>query len=164
MSSALPGPTAGILIIGEEILSGKVEDANAVYLCRELRALGVDVRRISVIPDEVQLIADEVAVFSRDYDVVFTSGGVGPTHDDVVQVRVHSARVAAELARVSVELRAEIEHAVQTARAAQAAGVRNRRIDTLAEQIIDLSDGIDTTPADVARHEDESSSGWAATG
>jgi FAD synthetase len=75
--------TAGIILVGNEILSGKVEDANAVYLCRELRGLGVDVRRISVIPDEVQLIAEEVAVFSRDFDVVFTSGGVGPTHDDV---------------------------------------------------------------------------------
>jgi FAD synthetase len=75
--------TAGIILVGNEILSGKVQDANAVYLCRELRALGVDVRRISVIPDEVQLIAEEVAAFSRDHDVVFTSGGVGPTHDDV---------------------------------------------------------------------------------
>jgi molybdenum cofactor synthesis domain-containing protein len=75
--------TAGILLVGNEILSGKIEDANAAYLCRELRALGVDVRRITVIPDEVQLIAEEVAAFSRDYDVVFTSGGVGPTHDDV---------------------------------------------------------------------------------
>src|SRR5712671_6677068 len=75
--------TAGIVLIGNEILSGKIADANAAYLCRELRALGVDVRRISVIPDEVELIAREVATFSRDYDVVFTSGGVGPTHDDV---------------------------------------------------------------------------------
>ena len=75
--------TAGILLVGNEILSGKIQDANAAYLCRELRALGVDVRRIAVIPDEVGLIADEVTVFSRDFDVVFTSGGVGPTHDDV---------------------------------------------------------------------------------
>ena len=75
--------TAGILLIGNEILSGKIADANAAYLCRELRGLGVEVRRISVIPDEVDLIAREVAAFSRDYDVVFTSGGVGPTHDDV---------------------------------------------------------------------------------
>ena len=75
--------TAGIILIGNEILSGKIADANAAYLCRELRGLGVDVRRISVIPDEVELIADEVGRFSRDYDVVFTSGGVGPTHDDV---------------------------------------------------------------------------------
>jgi molybdenum cofactor synthesis domain-containing protein len=75
--------TAGILLIGNEILSGKIADANAAYLCRELRALGVEVRRISVIPDEVDLIAREVAAQSRDYDLVFTSGGVGPTHDDV---------------------------------------------------------------------------------
>src|SRR6267143_3837842 len=75
--------TAGIILVGNEILSGKIADANAAYLCRELRALGVDVRRISVIPDDIPLIAQEVAAFSRAHDVVFTSGGVGPTHDDV---------------------------------------------------------------------------------
>jgi molybdenum cofactor synthesis domain-containing protein len=75
--------TAGIILIGNEILSGKVVDANASYLCRELRALGADVRRIVVIPDEVELIAEEVRAFSRSFDLVFTSGGVGPTHDDV---------------------------------------------------------------------------------
>src|SRR5437867_13311924 len=75
--------TAGIILVGNEILSGKSADANAAYLCRELRALGVDVRRISVIPDEIPLIAQEVTAFSRAHDVVFTSGGVGPTHDDV---------------------------------------------------------------------------------
>jgi molybdenum cofactor synthesis domain-containing protein len=75
--------TAGIILVGNELLSGKIEDANATYLCRELRALGVDVRRITVIPDEVGIIAESVAHFSREFDVVFTSGGVGPTHDDV---------------------------------------------------------------------------------
>jgi molybdenum cofactor synthesis domain-containing protein len=77
------GRTAGIILIGNELLSGKVVDANAAYLCRELRMLGVDVRRIVVIPDEVDQIAAEVAEFSGSFDVVFTSGGVGPTHDDV---------------------------------------------------------------------------------
>jgi molybdenum cofactor synthesis domain-containing protein len=75
--------TAGIILVGNELLSGKIEDANAVYLCRELRALGVDVRRISVIPDDVDVIAGEITAFSHGHDVVFTSGGVGPTHDDV---------------------------------------------------------------------------------
>jgi molybdenum cofactor synthesis domain-containing protein len=75
--------TAGIILIGNEILSGKINDANAAWLCRELRELGVDVRRVSVIPDDVAVIAEEVATLSRRYDVVFTSGGVGPTHDDV---------------------------------------------------------------------------------
>jgi molybdenum cofactor synthesis domain-containing protein len=75
--------TAGIILVGNEILSGKIRDENAAYLCRELRALGVDVRRVTVIPDEVGLIADEVATFAKSFDLVFTSGGVGPTHDDV---------------------------------------------------------------------------------
>jgi FAD synthetase len=75
--------TAGIVIIGNEILSGKVQDMNAAYLLRELRLLGVDVKKVSVIPDEIDIIALEVATFSRQFDIVFTSGGVGPTHDDV---------------------------------------------------------------------------------
>src|SRR2546425_2560504 len=75
--------TAGIILVGNEILSGKIEDANAVYLCRELRRLGMDVRKIAVIPDDVDVIAAEVAAAHRAWDVVFTSGGVGPTHDDV---------------------------------------------------------------------------------
>jgi len=83
--------TAGIVLIGNEILSGKITDANASYLCKELRALGVEVRKISVIPDEVDLIAAEVREFSRAHDVVFTSGGVGPTHDDVTMEGVARA-------------------------------------------------------------------------
>ncbi len=75
--------TAGILVIGNEILSGKVVDTNSPFLARELRALGVTVRRMLTIPDEVELIAEAVAEFHKSYDVVFTSGGVGPTHDDV---------------------------------------------------------------------------------
>jgi molybdenum cofactor synthesis domain-containing protein len=75
--------SAGIVLVGNEILSGKIVDANAVYLCRELRALGVDVRRIAVVPDEVDAIAAEVAAQHAAFDAVFTSGGVGPTHDDV---------------------------------------------------------------------------------
>ncbi len=75
--------TAGIVLIGNELLSGKVVDANAAYLCRQFRELGVEVRKISVIPDEVDVIAREVREFQASYSWVFTSGGVGPTHDDV---------------------------------------------------------------------------------
>jgi molybdenum cofactor synthesis domain-containing protein len=75
--------TAGLVIIGNEILSGKVQDVNATFLLRELRLLGVDVKKVSVIPDEIDTIAIEVAIFARQFDIVFTSGGVGPTHDDV---------------------------------------------------------------------------------
>ena len=75
--------TAGLIVVGNEILSGKVIDTNAPFLARELRALGVELRCILTIPDELDEIAAAVAHFHRAYDVVFTSGGIGPTHDDV---------------------------------------------------------------------------------
>lgn len=75
--------SAGIIIIGNEVLSGKTQDINSYFLCTELRQLGVEVQKISTIPDVIELIGGEVAEFSRQFDWVFTTGGVGPTHDDV---------------------------------------------------------------------------------
>ncbi|MDA8087115.1 MAG: molybdopterin-binding protein [Nitrospiraceae bacterium] len=83
--------TAAVIIIGNEILSGKVRDENAHFLAEELRALGVNLCRIAVIPDIVEEIAATVASCSRKYDYVFTSGGVGPTHDDVTMRGVAAA-------------------------------------------------------------------------
>ena len=83
--------TAGIIVIGNEILSGKTRDENSPYLVRELRALGVDVRKICVIPDELHLISNEVKDFSNSYDYVFTTGGVGPTHDDLTMGGIAAA-------------------------------------------------------------------------
>ncbi|MBO0798895.1 MAG: competence/damage-inducible protein A [Blastocatellia bacterium] len=76
-------PTAAILVIGDEILSGKTEERNARLLIGELRELGVALRHISVIPDDVEEVASAVRELSERFDHVFTSGGVGPTHDDV---------------------------------------------------------------------------------
>ena len=84
-------PTAGILIIGNEILSGKVSDSNSPYFCRELRELGVEVERIVTIPDDVETIASHVRALSAAYDFVFTSGGIGPTHDDLTMVGIAEA-------------------------------------------------------------------------
>jgi molybdenum cofactor synthesis domain-containing protein len=75
--------TAGIVVIGNEILSGKVADTNSSFLARELRKMGVDVRRVAVIPDDVDDIARTVRDFHERFELVFTSGGVGPTHDDI---------------------------------------------------------------------------------
>ena len=80
--------TAGIIIIGNELLSGKVRDSNSYFLASELRALGVSVIRISVIPDDIDTIGREAALFSNSYDYVFTAGGVGPTHDDVTMAGI----------------------------------------------------------------------------
>ena len=75
--------TAGILIIGSEVLSGKVTDENSPYLVRQLRDLGVEVQRISTIPDEVRVITHDVREYAGQFDLLFTTGGIGPTHDDV---------------------------------------------------------------------------------
>src|SRR5215471_20463276 len=83
--------TAGIIVIGNEILSGKTRDENSPYLANELRNLGVDVRKISVIPDHLNLISNEVRQFSNAYDYVFTTGGVGPTHDDLTMAGIATA-------------------------------------------------------------------------
>jgi len=80
--------SAGIVIIGNEVLSGKTQDINSHFLCIELRQLGVEVQKISTIPDDIELIGQEVASFSERFDFVFTTGGVGPTHDDVTIVGV----------------------------------------------------------------------------
>ncbi len=90
--------TAGIIIIGTEILSGKVDDCNSFFLAAELRSLGVNLMRITVIPDDARIIGEEALKFSAEYDYVFTSGGVGPTHDDVTMVGIakgFSVRLAA---------------------------------------------------------------------
>ena len=70
-------------MIGNEILTGKSQDENAIFLIAELHHLGVALRRIVVIPDELDDIAAAVSECSSRFDYVFTSGGVGPTHDDL---------------------------------------------------------------------------------
>jgi molybdenum cofactor synthesis domain-containing protein len=80
--------TAAALVVGNEILTGKVRDQNVEVLARELFGLGVSLRRVVLCPDEVGVIAEELNLLRRQYDAVFTSGGVGPTHDDVTMEAV----------------------------------------------------------------------------
>jgi molybdenum cofactor synthesis domain-containing protein len=78
------GPrTAAALVIGNELLSGKIQDQNILVLARTLRAAGVQLRRVVMVLDEIDTIAAEVRALSASHDALFTSGGVGPTHDDV---------------------------------------------------------------------------------
>ncbi|MCB9601937.1 MAG: competence/damage-inducible protein A [Sandaracinus sp.] len=75
--------TAAALIVGNEVLTGKVEEANVAVLARMLFEIGITLRRVVVVPDEIETIASEVNALRGAHDVVFTSGGVGPTHDDI---------------------------------------------------------------------------------
>ena len=75
--------TAAALVIGNEILSGKIADTNTTFLARGLFELGIQLRRVVVCPDEIETIAAELSDLRAHHDLVFTSGGVGPTHDDV---------------------------------------------------------------------------------
>lgn len=75
--------TAAALVIGNEILTGKVQEANVAVLARMLFELGISLRKVIVCVDDEAIIAAELAALAKAHDVVVTSGGVGPTHDDV---------------------------------------------------------------------------------
>lgn len=82
---------AAALLIGNELLSGKVRDQNLHELARCLRALGISLERAVFVLDDIPSIAREMRQLSHDFPVVFTSGGVGPTHDDVTVVAAAEA-------------------------------------------------------------------------
>ena len=100
--------TAAALIIGDEILSGKVRDANTECIIELMKDLGVELRRIVTMGDEEEEIAAEIRFCSESFDAVITSGGVGPTHDD---------RTVAAVARafgVGIERSPELERMIRT--------------------------------------------------
>lgn len=79
----MPNPTAAMLVIGDEILSGRTRDANVHYLAGELTAVGIDLVEVRVVSDDRDAIVAAVKALAGAYDNVFTSGGIGPTHDDI---------------------------------------------------------------------------------
>ncbi len=84
-------PTACIVVIGNEVLSGRTQDANTVYLARRLGELGLPVREVRIIPDVPDTIIDTLNEVRARYDHVFTTGGIGPTHDDITSECVAAA-------------------------------------------------------------------------
>jgi molybdenum cofactor synthesis domain-containing protein len=87
----MPNPTAAMLTIGDEILSGRTRDANLPHLALALAEKGIDLREARVVPDVEAEIAAAVNALRTRYDHVFTSGGIGPTHDDITADSVAAA-------------------------------------------------------------------------
>jgi len=79
----MANPTAAMLVIGDEILSGRTRDANMHYLAGELTKQGIDLKEVRIVSDDAPAIEAAVKALSKAYDTVFTSGGIGPTHDDI---------------------------------------------------------------------------------
>lgn len=83
--------TAALLIIGDEILSGRTQDANLAYLAKWLGVQGIRLREVRVVPDEMETIGEAVKALAGGHDYLFTTGGIGPTHDDITVDAVAAA-------------------------------------------------------------------------
>ena len=91
MTQPLPPTTAAMLAIGDEILSGRTKDKNIAHLADVMTMAGIDLKEVRIVGDEPAFIADTLNTLRRQYDFVFTSGGIGPTHDDVTAEAVAAA-------------------------------------------------------------------------
>src|SRR5271155_2819255 len=99
---AAGNPTACLLVIGNEVLSGRTQDANIRFLAVGLGAIGIPLREVRVIPDVPDTIITTVNEVRAKFDYVFTTGGIGPTHDDI------TAECVAEAFGVALEENQEI--------------------------------------------------------
>ncbi|MFV0244153.1 MAG: competence/damage-inducible protein A [Qingshengfaniella sp.] len=95
------GPNAAMLVIGDEILSGRTRDANMHFLAGELTRQGIDLAEVRIVADDHDAIIAALRALSDHYDTVFTSGGIGPTHDDI------TADAVAAAFEVTIDVRAD---------------------------------------------------------
>jgi molybdenum cofactor synthesis domain-containing protein len=89
--AAVSNPTACILVIGNEVLSGRTQDANIRFLAQRLGDMGIPVREVRIIPDVAETIIRTVVEVRAAFDHVFTTGGIGPTHDDITSECIAAA-------------------------------------------------------------------------
>ena len=82
---------AGIIIIGNEVLSGRTKDINTSTISTWLNSLGIEVKEVRIIPDNKKIIIDTVNVLRKKFNYIFTTGGIGPTHDDITAESISSA-------------------------------------------------------------------------
>ncbi len=105
----MASPTAAVLLIGDEILSGRTADANFNHIARRMGELGIAMKEARIIPDDEAEIIHAVKTLSGKYTYVFTTGGIGPTHDDITTESI------AKAFGVSVVRRGEVVQALKTA-------------------------------------------------
>ena len=123
----MTNPTAAMLVIGDEILSGRTRDANMHHLAGELTKLGIDLEEVRFVGDTAAVIEAAVQALSEAYDHVFTSGGIGPTHDDITAECI--ARAFGALIGIRDDARALLEaHYERTGLELNAARLRMARI------------------------------------
>ncbi|MCX7338852.1 MAG: molybdopterin-binding protein [Alphaproteobacteria bacterium] len=91
MNASLSEITAGIVVIGNEILSGRTQDTNVVYIAQHLTGLGIDLQEVRIVPDTESAIIKAVNELRPLYTYIFTTGGIGSTHDDITVVSIAKA-------------------------------------------------------------------------
>ena len=124
MEDALPTVTAAVLVIGDEILSGRTADTNIASIARFLGPYGIDLREVRVVPDVHEEIVDAVRALAGRWDYLFTTGGIGPTHDDI------TADAVAEAMGVELAEDAEVI-ALLTARMGEPPNAARRRMSRI---------------------------------
>src|SRR3954466_2076912 len=90
-SDGKPIVTAAVLVIGDEILSGRTKDKNIGFIAEYLTAIGIDLKEVRVVSDEEEEIVAALNALRKRYNYVFTTGGIGPTHDDITADSVAKA-------------------------------------------------------------------------
>jgi molybdenum cofactor synthesis domain-containing protein len=123
----MTNPTAAMLVIGDEILSGRTRDANMFHLAGEIAGRGIELREVRIVPDDHGAIVAALNALRSAHDHVFTSGGIGPTHDDITADAV-AAAFGVPIA-VRADARAILEaHYARTGLALNEARLRMARI------------------------------------
>ena len=130
----MANPTAAMLVIGDEILSGRTRDANMYHLAGRLTEAGIDLREVRVVSDNPEAIICAVQSLAAGFDHVFTSGGIGPTHDDI------TADCIAEAFGRDIDVREDArrllaDHYARTGKELNAARLRMARIPEGAARI-----------------------------
>lgn len=137
IKAAMKLVTAALVIIGNEILSGRTHDKNLPHIAVELNKIGIQLREVRVVPDIEAEIVDAVNAVRKRYDYVFTTGGIGPTHDDITTASI------AKAFGVAVVRSPEAEAALR-------AYIPAEKVNAARLKMADVPDGATLVPNDVS--------------